>query len=104
MTLLESLVALVILGASAAGFLGVFQSAARTTRSAEEWNRATATAQAMLEDAVRARIQGDAVTMPDDRDTHVRVAPWTPGVDDIVVQVRLPDGRMFTVHQLVRHK
>ena len=105
MTLFEALVALVILGASAAGFLGVFQNSARSVQSAESWNVASAAAASALEDAVRAAKEGTApdMTAPDPR-TRVDMQPWSVSVDDIVVQVTLPDGRTLAVHRLVRRR
>lgn len=107
MTLLEALVALVILGASAAGFLGVFQNGARSMQSAAEWNRATEAAEAALEESVRARLAGtneplqvDGAGLP----TSVTVQQWSATVDDLVVRVSLPDGRTMTVHRLVRRR
>ena len=103
MTLLEALVALVILGASAAGFLGVFQNSAQAVQSAAAWNDATARAATTLEDAVRASKEG---TTPEvstgDAQARVDIQPWSATVDDIVVHVTLPDGRTMTVHRLVR--
>jgi type II secretory pathway pseudopilin PulG len=103
MTLLEALVALVILGASAAGFLGVFQNSARSVQSASSWNEATALAATTLEDAVRGAKEGTApeVTIRNAQ-TRVDIQPWSATVDDIIVQVTLPDGRTVTVHRLVR--
>jgi len=107
MTLLEALVALVILGASAAGFLGVFQNGARSMQSAAEWNRATEAAEAAIEESVRARLAGtneplqmDGISLP----TSVAVQPWSTTVDDVVVHVALSDGRTMTVHRLVRRR
>jgi type II secretory pathway pseudopilin PulG len=102
MTLLEALVALVILGASAAGFLGVFQNSARSVQSAESWNRASALATATLEEAVRAAKEGTAPDLAPSAGTRMDLQPWSATVDDIVVQVTLPDGRTMTVHRLVR--
>ena len=103
MTLLEALVALVILGASAAGFLGVFQNSARSVQSAAAWNEATARAAATLEDAVRAAKEGTtAAASIGNAQTRVDIQPWSATVDDIVVQATLPDGRTLTVHRLVR--
>ena len=106
MTLLEALVALVILGASAAGFLGVFQNSARAVQSAESWNRASAAAQANVEEAVRSAKEGTTEDLPDTPGVErvVATTPWSASVDDIVVQVRLPDGRTLTVHRLVRRQ
>ena len=104
MTLLEALVALVILGASAAGFLGVFQNSARSVQSAESWNQASALAATTLEDAVRAAKEGTAPDLVPNTQTRVDLQPWSTTVDDIVVQVTLPDGRTMTVHRLVRQQ
>jgi type II secretory pathway pseudopilin PulG len=106
MTLFEALVALVILGASAAGFLGVFQNGARAVESAEAWNRASAAAQSAVEEAVRAAKEGTEVVRADTPgvQTTTTTQPWSAGVEDIAVQVVLPDGRTLTVHRLVRQE
>lgn len=105
MSLLEALVALVILGGSAAGFLGVFQSGARSVQSAESWNKASTIASAMLEDAVRAAKEGSTIGLGTaDLPGRVETQPWSARVDDIVVSVVLPDGRSLTVHRLVRRQ
>lgn len=107
MTLLEALVALVILGASAAGFLGVFQNGARSMQAAAEWNRATASAEAALEESVRARLAGTNEPIQVDGagpQARVDVQPWSTSVDDMIVRVLLPDGRTMTVHRLVRRR
>ena len=103
MTLLEALVALVILGASAAGFLGVFQNGARSMQSAAEWNRATEAAEAALEESVRATLAGANDPLQVDG-ARVDVLQWSANVDDVVVRVSLPDGRTMTVHRLVRRR
>lgn len=109
MTLLEALVALVILGTSAVGFLGVFQSSAQSAQRAREWHRAAAVAEAALEEAVRARLEGtmaEPVRLAGSDDPQVRVSEeaWSPSVTGLVVEVRLPDGRTLTVHRLVRRR
>src|SRR5687767_4387599 len=98
---------MVILGASAAGVLGVFQIGARSVQSANAWNGATAAAESAVEEAVRGHIEGTTAaigTAGSDTavDTRVEVLPWRGTVDDIVVRVTLPDGRAMTVHRLVR--
>ena len=106
MTLFEALVALVILGASAAGFLGVFQSGARSVQSAAEWNRATAVASSALEDAVRSIREGGATTRDPRTDSGARVdvQPWATTLDNVTVSVTLTDGRVLTVQRLVRRR
>jgi type II secretory pathway pseudopilin PulG len=102
-TLLEAFASLVILGASAAGFLGVFQNAARSVQSAAEWNHASATAASAIDQAVRESTT-PADPMTPDANTRVETRPWSSNVNDVVVQVALPDGRMLTVHRLVRQR
>ena len=132
MTLLEAMTALVILGASAAGFLGVFQASARSAQAAREWHRATAAAGAALEESVRAlrgyaavltsRLRaedgtplaaslsfralrdGSEVAAAIPPEVRVSVVPWNGTVDEIVVRAVLPDGRSLVVHRLVRHR
>ena len=108
MTMLEALAALVILGASAAGFLGVFQNGARSMQSASAWNRATTVAEATLSDAVRAHTEGTSrdLTLANAEGFQARVEsqPWSTNVDDLIVRVTLPDGRTMTVHRLVRRR
>ena len=107
MTMLEALAALVILGASAAGFLGVFQNGARSMQSASAWNRATAVAEATLSDAVRAHNEGTMMESPQSLEgvqARVESQPWSANVDDLIVRVTLPDGRTMTVHRLVRRR
>ncbi len=98
MTLLEALVALVILGAAATGFLGVFQQTARAARDASEWSRVVAYA----ESGVEATLAGVA---PDDS-----LAGWTraivrrPRADGLVtfdVTVTSPNGARFALQRVV---
>jgi type II secretory pathway pseudopilin PulG len=105
MTLLEALVALVILGFSAVGYLEIFQAGARAIRSADEWNRGTALAESALETAVDARTTDTpivAITPPAGYEASVDVQPWHGRVEDVVVTVVVPGGRTLTVHRLVR--
>ena len=108
MTMLEAIAALVIFGASAVGFLGVFQNGAQSVRSAAEWNRATAVAEATLEQAVRQTMLGRMADRPVDTpagfEAQVQSEPWSANVDDLIVRVSLPDGRIMTVHRLVRRR
>jgi hypothetical protein len=104
-TLLEALLALVILGLSAVGYLEVFQGGARAIRAAEDWNRAAALAESTMERAIDARVAGrpaDAPVAAPGLDAHVEIRPWRGRVDDIAVTVTLPDGRTLVVHRLVR--
>jgi type II secretory pathway pseudopilin PulG len=107
MTLLESLVALVILGVSAVGFLGVFQASSRSVRSAEEWNRAVAVAEAALEEQL-ASLKAGAPPLrsepPSGFTSQIASGSWRPGVTELAVTVTMPGGASFTVHRLVRSR
>lgn len=94
--LLEPLVALVILGLAAVGFLGAFQGTARATGNAQEWVEAVSRAEAAME----ATKLGAPITS----DARVVIVPWTGarGVREIRVIVQLPAGGEFVLHRLER--
>jgi type II secretory pathway pseudopilin PulG len=106
MTLLESLVALVVLGTTAAAFLGALHSSSRSTREVEVWLEAVGYAEMSMEltklgpggalPALDAQPAGFA------RDVTAR--PWTGGrgLDQVTVTVSLPGGGELVVHRLVR--
>ena len=69
MTLLEALIALVILGLSAIGYLDVFQSSARAVRDADEWTRTVSMAESTMEaatlgDALQAQARRRSIFSP----------------------------------------
>lgn len=106
MTLLEGLVALVILGLTAVGYLDVFQSGARSVQSAAEWSRAVAIAESAMEaaalgDALQAQ---EALGAPDARySRQVVVRPWRGALSEVTVRVTSPRGSTFELRRLVRH-
>ena len=105
MTLLEALLAVVILGLSAVGYLQVFQGSTQSVLVAEQWNRAAAVAESYMESALLARRDGAvaaAPSTPDGITAKVQVTPWRGRLRDMTVTVALPDGRTLTVHRLVR--
>lgn len=102
MTLLEALVALVVLGLSAVGYLEVFQAASRSGRATAEWIVASARAEAAIEDGVAARRRGVPVAGALDNATRVEAIPAGRSLEDVVATVRLPDGQRLVVHRLVR--
>ena len=96
MTLLETLVALVILGLAGVGFLQAFQTTARSSADAQEWVRAVAAAEAAMEETkLGATPSGGAA---------VAVQPWAgaPDLDLVTVTVPLPDGGSFVLRRLAR--
>ncbi len=101
MTLLESIVALVILGLAAVGFLELFQRATVATRDTAAWSRAVAVAELSMERAVlRAESSRDTVSGLARR---IEVRPWANGLREIVVTVDVPPpaGASVVLHRLV---
>lgn len=101
MTLLESIVALVILGLAAVGFLELFQRASVATRDTAAWARAVAVAEVAMERAV---VTG--IASPDSVDgllPRVAIAPWQRGLRQITVTVDVPPpaGASVVLHRLV---
>lgn len=101
MTLLEALVALVILGLTATGFLEGFRAGSRTARHAADWSAAVAAAEVTLEGALLDAPPPDSLARWQPR---VARAPWegAPRVDVVTATVTLPDGGAFTLRRLVR--
>lgn len=85
MTLLESIVALVILGLAAVGCLELFQRASVATRDTATWSRAVAAAELTMERAVITTAA--SLDTVDGRACRVDVRPWANGLREIVVSV-----------------
>ncbi len=101
MTLLESIVALVILGLAAVGFLELFQRASVATRDTASWSRAVAVAELSMEQAIlRSAASRDTV---DGMGRRVEIRPWANGLREIVVTVAVPppSGASVVLHRLV---
>jgi hypothetical protein len=102
MTLLESIVALVILGLAATGFLELFQRASVATRNTADWSHAVHVAEYTMERAVLAP-QPLRDTVSGMRRT-VELRPWgSTRLREITVAVELPPPGTATVtlHRLV---
>lgn len=97
MTLLEVLVAIVVLGMSAGGLLGGLQGASRSLHDARQWHRAVALAEAGLADP-----HPSAVRLPDGFSRITEVRPGGATVSEVIVTVRFPDARSFVVRRLQR--
>lgn len=101
MTLLESLVALVVLGLAATGFLELFQGASRAATDRAQWQRAVAVAESTMEGA----LAGESLVA----DTlgglrrRVEVRRRDDGLREIVVTVAVPGGgdARVELHRLV---
>lgn len=102
MTLLETLVALVILGLAAVGFLDLFQQVTRHTRDTVMWTHAVQVAEATMEQAILDDRAAFTDTLAGFR-RRVDVTPWRDGMRDIVVQVALPapGTARIELHRLV---
>ena len=106
MTLLEALVALVILGLASLGFLGAFQSASRATQDAALWVQAVGYAETAIE---QTKLGAGAQAVPPEALPQgfaqaIDVQPWDGArdIDLVSVTVRLPDGGAFVLHRLAR--
>ena len=104
MTLLESIVALVILGLAAVGFLELFQRATVATRDTAAWSRAVAVAELSMEQSLlRTGASRDTV---DGMGRRIEIRPWVGGLREIVVTVDVPPpvGANVVLHRLVAAK
>ncbi|MDZ7631067.1 MAG: type II secretion system protein [Gemmatimonadaceae bacterium] len=101
MTLLESLVALVILGLAAIGFLELFQRATVATRDTASWSQAVAIAELTMERAVLSPVASVDSTGGVRR--RVELSPWARGLQEITVTVDVPPpaGARVVLHRLV---
>ena len=95
MTLLETLVALVILGLAGVGFLEGFQTNTRAARDQLEWMHAVGEGEAAMEEVKLAEIPSNA---------DVRSEPWggIPGLELVTVTVPLRGGGSFVLRRLER--
>lgn len=98
MTLLEAVVALVILSLSAIGLLEGLQVSSRAERDAVAWSRAAAIAEA----AVIAADDATLEQLPAGFTRTVSVHPWRGDVTEIVATVTTPHGATFVLHRLHR--
>jgi type II secretory pathway pseudopilin PulG len=106
MTLLETLVALVILGLSAVGFLELFHGTGRSASDAEAWTRAVAVAESTMETAtLSVSGTGDLAALSNlasDSARQVSVRPVNARIVDVQVTVALPRGGRYVLHRLTR--
>lgn len=125
-TLLEAMVALVILGLVGTASLALFGAASRSAGRAEEWTRGVAHAEAAMEEAKlawddaagRARARASGVpgpgtavplavgpgrteSLPGGFSRTVDVAGRAPGLRLVVVTVGLPSGARLRLSRLV---
>jgi type II secretory pathway pseudopilin PulG len=107
MTLLEGVVALVVLSLSALGFLDVFRAGASTASRAASTSQVVAAAEAGIEAASlgdAAQAQEALPGLEGSMARQVAARPWgsAPGVTEVIVIVTPPGGAPFEVRRLVR--
>lgn len=98
LTLLEVLVALLILSVVTAGYLELFHGSHVLLARSRLWTQAIAYASDGMEQAKL----GDrrAVMLPGGFRRQVISVAWAPGIERITVRVMLPDGARFDLRQL----
>jgi type II secretory pathway pseudopilin PulG len=107
MTLLESLLALVILGLAVVATLAALETSSSAVRRADEWVEAVAQAEAVMEatklgpEPFAAVGSASAALGLEHRTSS---GPWldAPGVNEVTVTVALPGGGEFTLRRLAR--
>jgi type II secretory pathway pseudopilin PulG len=111
-TLLEALVALVILALSAVGYLDVFQGSARAVRGAAEWSHLVSLAEARMEGATlgdglqaqEARRRADGSVNDAGYRQEVNVHRWRDGLNEVVVRITAPGGTTYELRRVVRER
>ena len=107
LTLLEVMVALVVLSLVALGYLQLFQGSHRLVTAAREWSRAVAYAEDASE---RARLSGPSLlgtpaeSLPGGFRREITSRPWQPGLRLVTVTVFLPAGGRFSLDWLTRDR
>jgi type II secretion system protein I len=107
LTLLEVMVALVILGIVATAILELFGGSVRAAGSTRTWAQAVAHAEDAMERTKllppqRPGTLSATESLPGDFERWVETDQWAPGVQQVTVVVVLPDGGKFELSRLVR--
>ena len=98
LTLLEVLVALVILSLVVAGYLELFHGSHELLARSRVWTQAIAYAADGMEQAKLG--ETNPVALPGGYRRRVTSAPWAGGIDVITVTVTLPNGARFDLRRL----
>jgi type II secretory pathway pseudopilin PulG len=104
MTLLEALVALVILGLAAVGYVDVFQGGAQSVHSADEWAQVVSVAESTMDETLLGAALPSGAASADSTGftRHVAIRPWRGNISEVIVTVTSSTGVAFEVHRLVR--
>ena len=103
-TLLEAMVALVILGLVAVGYIELFGVSTRTTRQAEEWLQAVAYAENGMESAkldLEEALARGRESLPGGFSRYVQRSSWSPGLMQVTVTVTFPRDGAFSVTRIM---
>jgi prepilin-type N-terminal cleavage/methylation domain-containing protein len=104
LTLLETMVALVILGLVVVGYLEVFGASVRAAQNATEWSRAVTYAEAGMEMAklnLPAALSRGSESFEDGFTRRIEVCSSSRGLQLVTVNVTFPDGGRFTLNLLL---
>ena len=103
LTLLEVMVALVLLSLVLAGYLQLLHGAYSLLLGSRDWNEAVGYAVDAME---RSKLGPAALAdlpserLPDGFRQQVSLQPWQPGLDLVTVTVTLPTGGRFDLYRL----
>jgi len=101
MTLLEAVIAFVVLSLAGVVCLDQARGASQLQRSSAEWTQAIARGEAALTEAVAQSTPGDALPALGDPSIQVQRRSWQPGLDIVEVSVPLANGRAYVLSRLV---
>ena len=104
LTLLETMVALVILGLVVLGYLELFGTTVRAAGGAETWSQAVAYAEDGMERVKlvpEEAVGRGADALPGGFERRVSAQPWQNGLQHVTVVVTLPGGGEFALSRLV---
>lgn len=110
MTLLESIVAFIVLALVGIACLDLSRGAVELQRSSEEWTRAVTIGESALAAATADANVADAFELQSPSNSSMTMTPrvvrrvWRDGVDVIEVSVALPSGGEFQVSRLVMRR
>ena len=101
-TLLEVMVALVVLSLVALGYLQLFQGSHRLVGAAREWSQAAEYAEEAIERAQldEQDLPGTSESLPGGFRREITRRPWQPGLTLVTVTVFLPGSGRFDLDWL----
>jgi type II secretory pathway pseudopilin PulG len=104
MTLLEAIVAFVLLSVVGVVCLDQSRGASQLQVRSAEWTRAVTLAESAMAEATSAplAVAPPMAATPSGPRVQVERRRWQPGVDVVHVSVPLPDGRRYVLERLAR--